>query len=466
MTGDRTSDGGSGDLDALIGGLRARRPVVGQPGGVRAAPLAIADAATRRRWARGIAVSLGALAVAGLVTDAMAAAQLLDDAGPVWLAVVWPLGGLGLLAAAAVQSRFVDRFARLSMLRALLVAYAAAFGVAGLLFAVPAPTAVAAAFAWLLADQINFLVPLLVWALASDVFSAGQGLSTFPWISRFVFAGQVAGMAIAAVVGWWFDSAGSSLAWLLVIPIAVCAGVAVGLPRALRGATTGVGHGRVQSARESWKEALALVSGLGAFRWLLYTSLAVLAAGVVIEFSFLDVASARILGAADLQTFYATTALGGFMACWLIQATVTPTVLRRAGIASALAVLPVVTVVAATVMVVAGATFSVAAAVAGVLAWRLPRWSLDASARQAALATLPDERRARATFLIDLVPFAVALVVVPIPIGVGRLTDARWVPPVLAVALAAVAVVAVQQVRRRWDDTQLSWRLKRRKRLG
>ncbi len=462
-------------LDELIGSLRPRRAVSATDGPAAAASDADAlaeltalsriDGSERRRWAWSIALALGLVALAGFITDAVAAAQLLDDAGPGWLALVWPLGGLGLLAAAVVQSRYVDRFARLPMLRALFLAYAAAFGVVAILFASSAPTGLAAGAAWLLADQMNFLVPLVMWALAGDVFSAGQGMSTFPWISRLLFAGQIAGLAVAAVAPWIFDGPDWSLAWLLVVPPIVCVGVAVLLPRALRDATTGVGHGRIESVRQSLLDSISYIRSLPSFEWLLWTSFAVLGAGIVVEFSFLDVAASEIEGVGDLQTFYAGTALAGFVVCWLVQVFVTPRVLKRWNVAPALTVLPIFTVAGAAVLVGAGAAGSAALAVVGVLLWRLPRWSLDSSARQAALATLPDERRARSSFLIDLVPLAVALVLVPLPIGLARLTDTFWVAPLVAVVLAAVGTVTVRNVQRHWDDTQLSWRLKRRKRL-
>jgi hypothetical protein len=452
------------DLLESVRGVRsaASRPAPAADG----AALSAADPRARRRWARALALSLGALALAGFVTDAVAAAQLLHGAGPGWLALVWPLGGLGLLAAAALQVRYVDRLARLPMLRTLCVCYAAGFVGVAVLFASTAPTALAAAVAWLLADQINFLLPLVLWALAGDVFTAGQGVNTFPWISRLLFAGQVAGMAIAAAAPRVFDGLDLSLAWLLAIPFVVCVAVAVALPRALREATTGAGHGRAESTRQSVARTIGLVRELPSFHALLWASFAVLAAGVTVEFAFLDIVATRIDGAGDVQTFYAGTALAGFLACWAVQVAVTPGVLRRWGVARALAVMPAMTAVAAVVMIAAGVDDTAAIAVAAVLLWRLPRWSLDASARQAALATLPDERRARVSLLTDLVPLAVALLLVPIPIGLARLTGERWVPAVIATGLSIVAIVAVRGVTRHWDATMLSWRLKRRHRLG
>jgi hypothetical protein len=108
----------------------------------------------------------------------------------------------------------------------------------------------------------------------------------------------------------------------------------------------------------------------------------------------------------------------------------------------------------------------VVVAVVALLVWRLPRWSLDASARQAAMALLPDERRARASFAIDLVPIATALVVSAIPIAVMLATHSRWIATVPALLAGLVGVWLSRRVVSTWETTQLSYRLKRRKRLS
>ena len=189
-------------------------------------------------------------------------------------------------------------------------------------------------------------------------------------------------------------------------------------------------------------------------------------AGATVEFAFFDVAVERSRDAADLQVLYASVTLAAFISCWIIQSLFTEKVLRRIGVAKALQPLPVSGVIATIAFVVAGTTGAIAVAVIGLLVWRLPLWSVDMSARQNAMATLPDERRARSSFLIELAPVALAYLVVAIPITMSWAFDERWIAPVWGVAAAVVGLVLSQRVVATWEDTQLSYRLKRRKRLS
>jgi len=452
------------DLDDLLAGTvaagRARRAA----GDEAAADAPTAASGGRSRWIAGLAVTLALVGLSGVLTDAVAAAVLLADHGPGALAVVWPLGGLGLLAVAALQSRYVDRFARVPVLVTLCGAYAALFVVALVLLAAGVERTIPATLTWLLADQMNFLLPVVVWALAGDVFTAGQGTTVFPVLSRWLYAGQVAGLAVATVAPLALRDA--AMAWLLAVPAVLLVLTLVVAPVLLRGAATGRGHGRAETTADSMRSTLALVRDLPAFRWLLRSSLVVMAAGYALEFAFFAQGRARLSALGELQAFYAGATLVGFGLCWAVQSFVTPRLLKRVGVARVLGILPAATLAAAVVLTVAGASGALALSAVGLLIWRLPRWSVDASARQAAQAIIPDERRARTSLLVDLVPVAGALVVAAVPISVSVWLDRTWPAPVLAAVLAVPAILASRRVVGTWEDTQLSYRLKRRRRLG
>ncbi|CAB4856776.1 unannotated protein [freshwater metagenome] len=420
----------------------------------------------KRRWARALSLSFAGIAVSGAITEAVGASQVVSHSGTAALAVVWPLAALGLLGIALLQAKYIDRVARLPMLVGLCLGYAAAYGVALVLLVSHAPTTVTFGLAWLLADQMNYLLPLMIWALAADVFTAGQGVTVFPSISRWLFVGQVSGLGIATIAPSILGSSDSSLGWLLVLPPVVCVGVAIFLPRRLRDATASAGHGRSETTRESLKETVSFIGALPAFRWMLIMSLAVVSAGAIVEFGFLDIARQHFTTAGSFQTLYAGTALIGIVLCWAVQTFATTKLLQRRGVEKVLQLLPLFALVGAALLAVAGAANQIVLAVAATLVWRLPRWSADASARQTALATIPDERRARSSLLIDLVPVALGFIVVAIPIGLSRLMGNTWIAPLVAVLLAVAAVAAGRRVGSTWDDTQLSYRLKRRKRLG
>jgi hypothetical protein len=420
----------------------------------------------RRRWELGLSYALFLFAFSGVLTDAVAASQLISDGGASTLGVVWPVGGIVMLAVVYGISGRVDRFARVRVLMWAAGLYAAAFVVVLAMLGSGVAASLPNAVAWVLADQMNFLVPVVIWALAGDVFTSGQGINVFPRMSRWLLGGQLAGLMVATLSPFAFDAIDVSLTWLLAIPVVACVAVMVIVPRALSDAATSAGHGEVESGVQAFRNTRALISELPAFRWLLRTSWLVMAAGVIIEFGFLDVAGGRFDAAGDIQVLYAGVSLIGFSAAWLVQTTLTSRTLNHRGIAAALRVLPAAAAVAAVLLLLSGVVEQVALAAVAVLVWRVPRWSLDASARQAAQATVPDERRARSSLFIDLVPFAGGLVFVALPVGLAVATGTLWVAPLIALALAGASLVVSRNVTSTWDDTQLSYRLKRRRRLG
>jgi len=423
-------------------------------------------AAVRHRWTLALSLTLGALGFAGVMTDVVAVTQLVADSGAKSLGYVYPIGGVGLLLIAIFQSRYIDRFDRRKVLASLCGVYTL-FAVAVLaLYASNAPTSVPSAFGLLLADQLNFMLPLLVWTLAGDIFTAGQTVTVFPVMSRWLYGGQVLGFAVATGFGVIANEADFSLAWLLIVPLVVCALVALLAPRALREADVSVGHGRTESTRLSAKQSFGLLKDLPAFKWLFIGSFAVMAAGAVVEFGFFDVVELSTSRPGVLQAIYAGVFLGVIVIAWILQATVAGPALNRVGAGKMLQLLPLMTLAATIVLLIGGSGEWMALAIASTVLWKLPRQSLDNNARQLAMATIPDEQRARLSNLINLVPVAVGYIFVAAPIGFARLADNHWLAPVIGVVLALLAVGAGRRVAATWDDTQLSYRLKRRKRLG
>lgn len=420
----------------------------------------------RTQWERALGSTLAAVVFCGFLTEVVASALLVADSGPRSLAIVWPASGLVLLGLARIQARYVDRHARITVLVALCLVDALLFCLALALFVSDVPTAVPAALSALLGDQMNFLLPVIVGALAGDVFTAGQGSTVFPRIARWGIAGQVSGLLVGAVAPSLLGRLSASTAWLLVLPPVLLVVVGALVPRALRDATTSAGHQREETSAESLRSTLEFVRELPAFRWLLRVSFVAIAAGTALEFGFLDILQSEFSDAGDLQTVFAGTALAGFAIGAVVQTFVTPRVLKRSSAGRALVVLPVVAAFAGLVVAVGGAAGWLPVVVLGIVVWRLPRWGLDPTARQAAYATLPDERRARVAMLLDLVPTALGQILVPVSFGLATLVAGDWIVALAAAVTAAVSAVMARQISATWDDTQLSYRLKRRKRIA
>lgn len=416
----------------------------------------------RRAWPMALALAL--LAFAGYLTEVVASSQMLALAGPGVLLVIFPLGGIGLIALALFQFRYVDHRARLPMIRAVALGYAIAFMiVVGMLSQSWLPV-LAVGLAWLLADQLTFLMPLLVWSLASDEFNVAESRKVYPWIVTWTYAGQVIGLALSAVSPWLLTRVDIPLTSLLVLDPIICLFIAIWLPLVLKGSHAAKGSAQPENLREAITSARDFIEGVPVWRHFLLASVLTFVAGATLYLVFLANAEG-IYGsdAAALQSLLGWAGLAWFLVCWAIQAWGAERLQNRIGIPGVLLVLPVSLVVAGLLLAVGSVTGSLGVLIAGVSFWLVPRWSIDENARRSALALVPDERRARVSFVVDLLPVALGLIVSGPLALIGLLIGQYWLIALACAVIAAIAIRPSLRVRREWEDSLLNWRLRRRK---
>jgi hypothetical protein len=137
---------------------------------------------------------------------------------------------------------------------------------------------------------------------------------------------------------------------------------------------------------------------------------------------------------------------------------------ERLGIPGVLLILPIATVVGSVLLVAAAGFSSLPLAALGIVFWLIPRWSVDENARRGALSLVPDERRARVSFVVDLLPMAMGLIASGPLALVAVITGQYWIAFAAATVLALAAIPFALKVRREWEQSMLSWRLRRRKR--
>ncbi len=417
-----------------------------------------------RRRAVPMAIALAAVAFAGFLTEIVASSQLIAIAGPQSLIVVYPLGGLGLLAAAFLQFRFIDQTARLPLLRIVTFGYAAVFAVALACIAGSIVPIAATALCLILGDQLNFLLPLLLWSLVGDEFNVAEGRKIFGWIVSMTYIGQVAGLGASAIAPALFTTLHLPLPLLLAANPIVCVVVGLVLPRVLRGTAAATGLVRSENLKESFAGAIEFINGVRVWRALLACSVLTFAAGMTAYISYVG-GLGRIMDqdAAGLQTLLGSVAVVTFLICWAVQAFVAERLQDRIGIPGVLLLLPIFAVAAGILLMLGTAWGSVALLVAGVSFWNIPRWSIDQNARRAALALVPDERRARVSFIVDLGPNALGLILSGFFALLGLWFGWYALIPALAVLMAAVAIPLGIAVRSGWEQSLLNWRLRRRK---
>lgn len=417
-----------------------------------------------KRRAIPMALALALVSVAGFLTETVAATQLVSLAGAQSLFIVYPLGGVGLVLLALLQFRYVDQKARLTVLRVASLLYAAAFVVALVLLGSSIVPVICLAAIYLLGDQLNFLIPLLVWSLAGDEFNVAEGRKIFGWIVAWTYGGQVLGLVIATSSPYLLSAHDIPLPVLLVLDPLICIFIGLWLPRALKGTFAAKGLNRAETMRESVSGAWDFISGVPIWRTFLLASIITFIGGMTVFLSFMT-GEGDLIGsnAADLQFFFGAVMLGSLLVCLILQIFFAERLQDRIGIPGVLIILPIMTVLAGVLLAFGIAAQSLVLLALGLGAWFIPRWSIDENARRAALALVPDERRTRVSFIVDLMPISVGLIIAGPLAALGFLSGWLWVIPAAGAIVTLFAVPLMLQVRRGWEDSLLNWRLRRRK---
>ena len=434
-----------------------------------------------RRRARPLAWAVAAAFFFGFITEVVAAARFVYLLGPSALVIIYIFGGLSLVAVALLQMTWIDRLPRNKAFIRVTLAYGITFIVAIALIAttagpqitahngetVSAATVWGTGLVWLVADQLNFLLPLIIWAIVGDLFNAGEGRRIFPWVTSWQYGGQLFGLAVPALAPLILVPLGLPLWSLLVVcPIGIIA-LGILLPRALKGRPFSRGHGRDEGVVGSLKSTWDFVGGVKAFRALFFASLLVFIAAQTLEASFLTSADRILQDEAKLQILYGSTLVVVFIGCGILQKWFTMGILERLNISGTFAVLPPAALVSA-VLLILGLVFGgvLPRLVLGVICWWIPRWSVGDVARHAAMAVVPDEKRARVSFVVGLVPFAAGLFIAGFVTWIVDLIGYPVIAPVVALVAALAAIPPARRMVAEWSDALLDPRLRRRKRLS
>ena len=416
---------------------------------------------------RPMAWALTATFFVGCLTEIVASARLVSLLGPTALVIIFILGGFALIFSAILQMTWIDRIRRDNALVRITIIYVVLFVLALVLTAYQPTTLWGNGLIVLLSDQLLFLLPFIIWAIVGDLFNAGEGRRVYPWITSWQYGGEISGLALAAIAPLFFVPLQLPLWSVLIICPVILVLIPILLPRALTGRVISRGHGRDESLRTSMKSTWEFVGGIKAFHALLIASILVFAAGLTLEASFLT-SGDRILGdEAKLQMLYGGTAVIVYTTCAILQKFYMTRIVERLNIPGSLAVLPMAAIVASLLIMTALlAGQFVPLLMIGIIAWWIPRWSISEVARHAALAVVPDEKRARVSFMVGVVPVALGLILAGLITWLVAWLGWPVLAPVIALGFAAVALIPARAMVRAWSDALLDPRLRRRKRLS
>lgn len=381
-----------------------------------------------------------------------------------YILLVWAVDMGLLMLATGVQSLIIDRFQRVKLLSGIIAILILCYGILPLTFSIKGfPLEISYTLLYLLTDQQWLVFPLVFWILVNDIFDPGQGRRLLPTIGAFAFVGAIVGLGIARldaqvhygpVTLLLFNAALFLLAWLLVAS-------------ALRKVKIRETKQEHVTIKQAFSGGWDFIRSVPAFR---YLSIGMLAAGVtltILLYNTLSDASTEL--GKGFQSFYALYSLIIAVASVLIQF-MSGKIIEKLGLKDSFVILPFMMLISSVV------TFFVPGYLSSSISQgtsRVTVQTVDQSSRKAFQALVPDEKRGRVSIFIDsylpslgtifgsLVTFGI------ITLGIFLSASQKLYSSIyLSVAIfgALVAVAAFFLMRSVYDQSMLSWHLKRRSR--
>ncbi|MBP1466967.1 hypothetical protein EYB53_014735 [Candidatus Chloroploca sp. M-50] len=405
-------------------------------------------------------------------SEVIATSGFVSQVGVDQILVVWAMVMLVAMVTSSLYALVVDRVDRIWLGVALF--FGASLVYLGLyaLFVADVPSFLAYGLLAIFTEQQWTLLPLLVWALANDLFSVAAAKRLFPLLSASVIIGGVVGNALAAALGQWLGEATHLLlllnGGLLLLGAAALAVIRPRLTLTPPSAEAG------DHVRDMVKEGFEFVREVPAYRFLALIMILMGFALNTIQYQFLVDLAAHYTGPGQLQTFYGLFKIASVPVLLVIQAFLTPWLLKQPGFKGIFAVMPGSMFLALLLMLfwiapVGGLMLT--GAIIGNYLIRLVLTGIDQPARQAFQGLIPDQRRGRvSTFMEGYLYPAGSILSCLVTGGVVLLMQQGWLAPLVGRSLylgvatisALVALILARQLYLSYDQSMLNWRLKRR----
>ena len=423
---------------------------------------------------RAQATALGAIlfgnSLATQVSGIAAVAGFLSNVGVPQMIPVWIVDYVLMLGLSGVQSLLVDRWDRRRLLGWVTLVFAAIFLLIRLSFALGAPPWVGYSLLYLISDQQWQFFPLLLWALAGDMYETAAARRVYPHVSSLGFLGRLSGIAVAAFSPSVLVALRARPEDLVLLNVAVYVAL-YGVSRWRLGSVAA--HRRSLTETDVLKtlsDGLDFVRKVPAFKFLTISALAVACCDLIVEYQFYVATDAAFPTTATYQTFFSVYRLLFTLAALGIESFLVQRFIQRFGFKNAFLVLPVSALGGALGVL---AVPSLATAVAGNVLQKLPRTTVDETARKNLQTLVPEEMRGRVSILMDSYMFSIGSILGAIVLGIVVAAQLEFRLPslfTLYLGLAAlaglVAVWSSAEMRRTYDASLLSGWLRRRKRVS
>ncbi len=384
------------------------------------------------------------------------------------LLLVWAATSLLLIIVTGTQSLLLDRFKRTRLIQVAVVVFALMFILLRIAFAYDniIPETVSYTLLYLMSDQQLAFFPILLWALASDIFDVAQGKRLFPLINGLAFVGNIVGLLIVrAMVG--LDK--QIVLNLLIVASALYLISLLAAFFGLRKVNIRDTFQKPATTRETLSEGWAFIKSVPAFR---YLSLIVVSVSFVMTLLYFDMLNdAKAATGDNFGTFFSTYLLVLAVVGVLVQFLVASRVIEKIGLKDTFLVLPVVMLGSSLWMIFMPGLVS---STGGQGFARTTYNTIEHSARKSFEALVPEERRGRVSIFLNsyllssgtIVASLIGFLVIVISSRLFALPESLYSNMYLglAVLVSVFAIWSFFQMRQIYDESLLNWRLKRRRR--
>lgn len=403
------------------------------------------------------------------LSDVVAVSGFLSQVDVSNILIVWIVDMVLIAFSSGLQTLVVDRFDRLKLIKAMLLIFAGLYLILRLMFALDIPGVVNYSLLFLLVEQQWVFFPLVFWVLANDTTDLAGAKRQFPIIASWGFAGQIAGLGIAAISPGLLARVGLSNHETLTFNVILYLLAFVVLVWGLRGVKLRQTRQEKQTVRETLMEGWGFVREVPSFRYLMLATLALGIVLTVIDFQFLFITDGyfKEATAGSFQVFYGTYRLVLTLIAIFIQTLVTPYLTKRFNLKEIFLFFPFVMLASSLLLWIPG--MPAVAAARGL--FRTLRGSVDEPVQKMFLALVPEERRGRVSMFMDSYLFAGGALLGCILVGGVILANNRFDIPnyqsiylVFALVASVFAIVMMFKMRAAYDKSMLNWRLKRRQR--
>jgi ATP:ADP antiporter, AAA family len=420
---------------------------------------------------RGLVYLLGFLllsnSVAYQISGIIGISGFLSSGGVNSIPLVFLIDYSLILVVGILHSLVVDRFDRVTYMRAMAIGFACVFILVRVLFWLHAPDWLNYGLMYLIAEQQLVFFPLVFWVLAGDLFSMTQTKRLFPLISSGGFIGKLIGIAIAFVSPTVMQALKVGSQEIIFVNIFIYILIFVIILFQFKGRRETKKTQESESLRATLHEGWDFVKDVKSFRYLMVVILALALADTIIEFRFLGVTDLAFPDQYAYQQFYSAYRFGTTLLSFFLQMFLTGRLIEKLGLKNMFFFFPIIALLGSVSMM---ALPGISVAVTSMLLLKLMRETIDDSSRKAMCALVPEERRGRvSTFMASYLPSfgtILACLILIVIVGVGNFLgkDIHIVYLAMSGIASGVALYSAFQLRKVYDASLLNWRLKRRQR--